>query len=128
MSARKAWLLLLSSFIDEVVMLALIILALWYFHVEITWLIILVIVMFIIIFAIIMHFAVVPALRRSIVTGVEGMIGATGKVIETLNPEGTVDIKGEYWKAVSADGKIETEKNVEVVDIHGLMLKVKESD
>lgn len=126
LSALKAWLLLLASLIDDAVVLALILLGLVYFHVKITWLIILAIVLFIAAFIVVTHFSIVPALQRRIVTGAEGMMGAAGKVIETLTPKGTVIIKGEYWKAVSANGKIEKGRDIEVVGIKGLKLKVKE--
>ena len=125
-SALKAWLLLLASLIDDAVIVALVFLGLWYFHVKITWPIILVTVLFIGAFIIIMYVAVIPALRLRIVTGAEGMLGAKGKVIETLDPKGTVEIKGEYWKAVIANGTIEKGWGVEVVGIKGLKLKVKE--
>jgi membrane-bound serine protease (ClpP class) len=74
------------------------------------------------------HRAVVRALRRRLVTGGEGMVGASGKVIETLDTAGMVEIKGEYWKAVSTRAKIEKGREVEVVDIKGLTLEVKEKD
>jgi len=75
-----------------------------------------------------LHRAIVRALRRRLVTGAEGMIGAFGKTVETLAPAGMVEIKGEYWKAVSPHGKIEEGCDVKVVGISGLTLEVKEKD
>jgi membrane-bound serine protease (ClpP class) len=74
------------------------------------------------------HRAVVRGLRRRLVTGAEGMVGAFGKAVETLDPAGMVDIKGEYWKAVSPNAKIEAGRNIEVIGINGLTLEVKEKD
>jgi membrane-bound serine protease (ClpP class) len=41
------------------------------------------------------------ARRNKVVTGSEGMIGATGDAITELAPEGKVLVRGEYWDAVS---------------------------
>ena len=72
--------------------------------------------------------AVVLALRRRLVTGAEGMIGAFGTAVENLAPKGMVDIKGEYWKAISTRAKIEAGREIEVTGISGLTLEVKEKD
>lgn len=125
MSSRKAWLLVLASLIDDALVLVLVFLGLWYFHVKITWQIILVIVLGIAGFIVLMHKAVVPALRRRQITGREGMPGQTGRVTQALDPAGTVIIKGEYWQARSIEGKIEVGKEVEVVGIDGLKLEVR---
>jgi len=125
MSALKAWLIVLASLLDDAAVLTLIFLGLWFFHIEITWAIILVVALVIVAFFIIMHKAVVPSLRRRKVTGAEGMIGLTGKVIESLKPEGTIEIKGEYWNAKSVEGEIRAGETVEVLEIDGLMLKVR---
>ena len=124
-SVRKAWLIVLASLIDDVVVLALIFLGLWLFHIEITWWIISIVMVVIVFFILVMHKAVVPAIRRRKLTGAEGMIGMTGKVTEPLKPVGTVKIKGEYWKAVSKKEDCEIGDDVEVLDINGLDLEVR---
>ncbi len=123
--ALRAWLLVLASLIDDALVLVLVFLGLWYFHVRITWVIILVIVVAMAGFIVLMHKAVVPALRRRRITGREGMIGLTGRVAQALDPAGTVIIKGEYWQARSVEGKIEVGERVEVVRIDGLKLEVR---
>lgn len=128
MSALKAWLLVLASLLDELAVLGLIILILWLCHVEFTWWLILVVVVFILIFGFIMHRAVVPALRRRNLTGAEGMLGMTGEVTQTLNPAGEVKIKGEYWTAKSVSGIIEVGEYIEVTAINGLVLDVKKKE
>ncbi len=125
MSRRKAWLIVLVSLLDDAAVLVLIFLGLWIFHVKITWLLILVIALVIVAFIFIMHQAVVPALRRRKLTGNEAMIGMAGRVTETLQPEGTVKIKDEYWKARSVEGEIGVGEDVEVLRITGLHLEVK---
>jgi membrane-bound ClpP family serine protease len=123
--ALRAWLLVLASLIDDALVLVLVFLGLWYFHVRITWVIILVIVIAMAGFIVLMHKAVVPALRRRKVTGREGMLGQAGRVTQVLDPAGTVIINGEYWQASSIEGKIEVGEEVEVVGIDGLKLEVK---
>jgi membrane protein implicated in regulation of membrane protease activity len=59
------------------------------------------------------------------VTGAEGMIGLGGRVARACRPEGTVEVHGEIWNAVSADGKpLRTGETVRVVDLEGLLLVV----
>jgi membrane protein implicated in regulation of membrane protease activity len=124
-STLKAWLMVLASLIDDAVVLALILLGMWYFHVKITWGIILVLAVAMVAFVFIMHKAVVPALRRRKLSGSEGMIGAIGRVTESLKPGGTVKINDEYWKARSVEGEIEAGGSVEVTGINGLNLEVR---
>jgi membrane-bound serine protease (ClpP class) len=124
-STLRAWLILLASLIDDALVLVLVFLGLWYFHVEITWTIILVIALAIIGFFFIMHKAVIPTLRRRRVTGREGMIGTSGRVTQSLEPKGMVLIKGENWQARSIEGKIEAGESIDVVGIAGLELEVR---
>jgi len=127
-SALKAWLMVLASLIDDIVVLVLIFLGLWYFHVKVTWPLILLIAVIMAAFVFIMHKAIVPSLRWRKVTGAEGMIGAIGKVTESLNPAGTVMIKGEYWQAKSIEGDIEVGGTVEVMKMDGLHLEVRRKE
>jgi membrane-bound ClpP family serine protease len=127
LSAFKAWLMVLASLWDEAILLALIFLALRFFHVKITWPIILAAGLAVVIFFVIIHKAVVPALRRRKTTGAEGMIGLMGKVTQPLKPQGVIKIKDEYWKAKPVNGNIDINEDVEVVGINGLILEVKRS-
>ena len=124
-STLKAWLIVLASFIDDAAILALIFLGLWYFHVKITWTIILVVGLFMVGFFFIMHKAVIPSLRRRKVTGAEGMVGLTGTVTESCRPKGRVKIKDEYWQAKSVEGDIDAGEEIVVVGIDRLVLEVK---
>ena len=125
MTRRRAWLMVLFSLLDEAVLLVLVVLGLWYFHVEITWPLALGIGLLVAVFAFIMHKAIIPSLMRKKLTGNEGMIGMVGRVTESLDPSGTVMIKGEYWKARSAAGIIGVDDEVEVVGVAGLTLDVR---
>ena len=124
-SVRKAWLIVLLSLLDDVVVLALIFLGLWFFNVKITWWIILIVAVAIVAFFLVMHKSVVPAIRRRKVIGAEGMVGMTGEVTESLCPKGTVKIKGEYWKAVCHEGAVDKGEEIEVLRISGLNLEVR---
>ena len=55
--------------------------------------------------------------------GVEGIVGEVGVVRGPIDPEGTVLVHGELWKAVSTE-KIDEGEQVKVEAIHGLVLKV----
>ena len=69
----------------------------------------------------------IKAQRRKPTTGIEGLNGETGDVIETLKPEGIVRIHGEIWNAESLSGTIQKGKRVRVVKINGLKLLVEPS-
>jgi membrane-bound ClpP family serine protease len=125
MTLFRAWLIVMASFLDDVLIFGLIFLGLWLFHVKITWVIFVIVAVIMAGFAIIMHKLVVPALMRRRTTGAEGMIGVTGRVIKSLKPEGTVKIKDEYWNARSIDGDIGVDEKIEVVNISGLTLDVR---
>ena len=124
MTRRKAWLVVLFSFVDEAVILVLVILGLWYFHVKISWLLVLVVGLMMVVFVFIVHKAIIPGLLRKKLTGREGMIGMVGRVTEQLSPDGTVIIKGEYWKARCTGDGIGVGEEVEVIRVIGLTLEV----
>jgi membrane-bound serine protease (ClpP class) len=62
--------------------------------------------------------------RKKPVTGIEGLIGEIGETITLMNPEGTVRVHGEFWKAESTAGKIAKGERVRVVEIQNLKLRV----
>ncbi len=127
MTRRKAWLTVIFSLLDEAILLVLVVLGLWYFHVKISWPLAVVIGLLVVVFAFIMHKAIIPSLLRKKLTGREGMIGLVGRVTEPLGPSGTVIIKGEYWQARSSSGVIGVDEEVEVVGVAGLTLEVKKT-
>lgn len=73
-------------------------------------------------------FLVVMALRAQKLrptTGYEGLIGKTGRVTQTLNPVGMVQVWGERWSAESASGElIEKGLEIEVVEAGNMRVKV----
>ncbi|MBX7152269.1 nodulation protein NfeD [bacterium] len=71
----------------------------------------------------------VKAQQRQVTTGVEGMIGESGIVIEALEPGkiGKVNVHGEIWKAVSVQA-IPLNSKIKVTSIDHLKLKVEKLD
>lgn len=67
------------------------------------------------------------AQRRPVATGAEGLVGTQGVVRKALQPQGTVLVRGELWRAES-DREVEVGTRVEVVAVEGLRLKVKPED
>ncbi len=68
----------------------------------------------------------IQARNIEVVTGSEGLIGSTGLVKVSLNPEGTVLVWGERWQAMSEDGEeIAEGERVEVTARDGFVLRVK---
>ena len=65
------------------------------------------------------------ALKKKPVVGLSDMVGSRGKVVNRLDPQGMVRIKGELWEAISVGGRINTGKEVTVVGQDGLKLIVR---
>lgn len=120
----KDWLKVLVLLLDEAAVLLAVILVLYFLGIRIPLLIMAVIVLVSGAFVFAVHKAVIPSFHRKVVTGREGMIGREGRVAEPLTPVGAVRVKEERWRAISVDGDIKVNENVEVVGIEGLTLKV----
>jgi membrane protein implicated in regulation of membrane protease activity len=60
---------------------------------------------------------------RKVQTGVENLVGSTGKVTEALSPLGQIRVLGELWEARSAS-ELEVGTPVRVVAVHDLTLEV----
>jgi membrane-bound serine protease (ClpP class) len=66
----------------------------------------------------------VRALYRPATTGATGMVGQTGRVTRALDPEGQVQVDGELWRAVAADGPVAAGEQVRITGVDGLTLTV----
>jgi membrane-bound ClpP family serine protease len=118
------WLRVLILLLDEAAVIAVVFVVLHSLDVEIPLAAMIVLGLIIAVLVLIIHIRVIPSFHLRKVTGKEGMIGMQGRVVQPLTPVGTVFIKGENWKAKSDADYIETNENVEVVAMEGLMLKV----
>jgi membrane-bound serine protease (ClpP class) len=69
-------------------------------------------------------YAVGRTLGRRQESGVSELVGMVGVATTALDPDGTVFIRGEYWKA-RADESIEAEERVEATAVKGMELRVR---
>ena len=71
--------------------------------------------------------AVLSSRRHRVVTGREGMLGATGVVRRDLLPgrPGLVLVHGELWQAITPDGRLVLGEPVIVQAMDGLLLTVR---
>jgi len=63
--------------------------------------------------------------RKRPVTGISGMVGATGSAHTDLDADGKVVVKGEYWDARSLEGAIHVGERVFVERLEGRRLLVR---
>jgi membrane-bound serine protease (ClpP class) len=69
--------------------------------------------------------AVIKDRKRKAQTGKEELLGEVDRVVQELNPEGMIKIRGELWKAESKTGeRIGVGEKVRVVEVRGLTLIV----
>ena len=66
----------------------------------------------------------IKAQRRKGVTGLEGLIGATGEVTEALTPGGRIRVQGEVWNAESLSGSVNIGEKVRIREMKNLKLYV----
>jgi membrane-bound serine protease (ClpP class) len=80
-----------------------------------------------VVFFLVIVAAVIRARRRHVVTGREGLLGATAVVRKELEPgrQGIVLTHGELWQAVASEGRIGVGEQVTVQEVEGLLLKVR---
>jgi membrane-bound serine protease (ClpP class) len=63
------------------------------------------------------------ARRRPVVSGREGLVGATGEVLQSTGGETWAEVLGERWKVVASEA-LEPGQRVRVLALHGLTLQV----
>ncbi|MBN1190484.1 MAG: nodulation protein NfeD [Dehalococcoidales bacterium] len=94
------------------------------YQVQVDWWLIALVVIIVAGFVAFAVFKIVGTYHRQASTGREDLIGKTGTVRKTLDPEGTVFFQGEFWTAISNSGKINTGEEVIITRIDGLKLTV----
>jgi len=124
----KDWCKLLVLLLDEIVIVALVIVVLKVFSIRIPLPVTVVLVLVFGILVFMLNKAVIPCFHWRPVSGWEGMVGARGRVVEPLTPVGTVIVGGERWSAKSIDDDIDVDEEVEIVGLDGLMLEVKRKE
>ena len=67
--------------------------------------------------------------RIRVRTGVEGLIGERGSVIEECRPSGRVKVYGEIWRAeCPAPGGVRVGETIRIVSVDGLTLTVERAE
>ena len=80
------------------------------------------------IFVVVSAVAVVRSQRRRPVAGKEDIIGLVGTVGTRLDPEGSVQVRGEIWQALAKGQYLEPGTKVVVTGIDGLTLTVRKKE
>jgi len=80
-----------------------------------------------VIIAALVYWYAILAMRRPVETGVEGMIGATGEVVESHGASLVLRIGGEIWTGRSATA-LRKGEHVEVIALDRLVLVVERRD
>ncbi|MFC1961953.1 NfeD family protein [Chloroflexota bacterium] len=124
-SRLRDWGIVLVALADDIGALVLVFIVLWFFGIQISLpiLILLVVVLGGVIF--IVHRAIIHSLHARKTTGAEGMVGAIGEVVAPLQPSGVVRVAGEYWTAKSIAEDIGKGEEVEVIGLQNLVLQVR---
>jgi inner membrane protein len=76
----------------------------------------------------VIYWYAVQAMKRPVETGMEGMMGETGTVVEASGPELLVQIHNELWHGASAGAPLRNGDRVEVVGAELRTLKVRGID
>lgn len=72
----------------------------------------------------VLYWLIWKAIRRPVTTGVEGMIGGIGKVIQTGKGSAKVFYKGEIWDAISRE-QLPVGQSVEITGLQRMKLIVR---
>ena len=116
---------IITSLIDEVIIVAIIVWILPRFNIRIPlWGIVLIAIAFVI-YAAFSFIIVTRVLRKRLLPGQCDMVGTAGRVVTPLNDEGFVRIEGELWKSRAEKSPIEAGVDVLVIAQEGFRLKVR---
>ena len=121
----KDWLKVLILLLDEVVIVAAVLVILWYFNIKLPLWVAIPGALLLGLLAFMTHKMIVPSFHVRQVTGREGMIGMEGEVVEALKPTGIVRVEGENWTAKSVEDEILAGEIVEIQSVNKLVLEVR---
>ncbi len=124
----KDWLVVLVLLLDEVVVVGLVLLVLWFFKIRVPLWGAIVVALLLGALIFITHKVIIPSFHVKQVTGSEGMIGLEGEVVEPLASSGVVRVEGEYWKAKCVGEHIPAGESVEVLGLNKLVLEVRRKE
>jgi membrane-bound ClpP family serine protease len=116
---------LITSLIDEVVIVALLLWGLPYWGVHIPWWGIGLICVAFAGYAYLTFRLGSRILRKKPLPGFTDLVGMTGRTVDQLKPEGMVRVNSELWVARSQSGVIPAGSQIEVVSQDGMKLLVR---
>jgi membrane-bound ClpP family serine protease len=119
---------IITSLIDEVIILAIILFVLPHFNIHIPWWGIALIVIAFLVYAVGTFIIGTRILKKKPLPGFTDMIGTEGRVSSAINPKGYVKIEGELWEARSESGPIDKGADVVVIAQDGFKLVVRKKD
>lgn len=61
--------------------------------------------------------------KKKSITGIESLVGQTGRAVTTLDPDGQVRVRGQLWSAHATE-RVEVGDDVTVTAVDGLKLEV----
>jgi membrane-bound ClpP family serine protease len=117
---------IITSLLDEAIIVALIIWGLPRLGINLPWWAIFLIVIAFAAFAVTTFKIGSRILSKKPVPGISSMIGVEGKVVKRLAPVGFIKIQGELWESRAQTGSIEMNSEVMVVGQEGLKLVVRQ--
>ena len=124
MDMRLIW-AILSTILEEAAFALIVIFLLPRWDIEFPLPLLIIILVIWSIVAATIYIAGTQALKRKPLKGLTSMVGLRGVVIQKLSPKGLIRIEGEIWQACSSGGEIAEGEEVEVIEQHGLKLKVR---
>ncbi len=70
----------------------------------------------------------IASYRKRSISGRESIIGMAGKAVTDLSPKGKALVGGVFYNAESVSGEIAEGSDIQVVDMVGISLKVKQAE
>ena len=92
---------------------------------RVSWQVIVVMTVLVVLFFLFVVGAAIRAHMRRVETGEQGLLKAKGRALSTLNPNGSVLVEGERWRARAVEGEIAEGDEIEVVGQEGFTLMVR---
>jgi len=124
-TAIRDWLIVVASLSDDAAIALFVLLVLHLLGIPVSLGILVLIALVFVATTIVMHRLIIPTLHRDKISGAEAMIGLEGRVVEPLTPRGLIRVRGEYWKAISAEQDVSAGGSVEIVGVDGITLRVR---
>jgi membrane-bound ClpP family serine protease len=116
---------IITSLLDEALIIGLIIWGLPHFGIKIPVSILILICIAFVVYAVLIYITGSKALIKNPVKGLTDLVGMEGQVIDHLNPDGMVKINSELWIARAETGNIENGVHIVVLKQEGLKLIVR---